>query len=498
MQNAEVCLCGVFPVDIDSLIMYNVLVKNRFLMRRSFIMKLTKKALSLILASMIIVSSVVAVSFTASAADGTLPAKYYSTNGGGKVGIKKTITIDGSASDWSEDMIIAQGASWDVANHFKGGHENCVLDTYALLACWDDSNLYVGWQMTNTTDTWAREGDGPLSDGGRVLDVPLILALSVDPTSVKMSNKNSSGGSIWGQKMGLSFDTHVDRLFYMSGKPGLGEPSMFKAVDDSGNTNYTTGCVGFKNGGIEYKVAETNICKNIFGLNYSEDPKDVYDENANWVDYKTFKGQSGTHNTKYDSFYEMKIPFKTLGIDASYLTANGIGAMLVATRGESALDCIPFDPSAMLDNALGSYGSDASTSHEKDDEDVITVPLANIGKIRDGSAPTPTPTTAPATDPEPTTTQAPEPTTDAPTTAPAPAKEMTYGDVNGDGVVSIKDATAIQKHAAMLEQLPEEYREAADVNADDNINVKDASAIQKHIAGLDGAGNTGTKFTVFA
>jgi hypothetical protein len=50
----------------------------------------------------------------------------------------------------------------------------------------------------------------------------------------------------------------------------------------------------------------------------------------------------------------------------------------------------------------------------------------------------------------------------------------------------------------MLEQLPEEYREAADVNADDNINVKDASAIQKHIAGLDGAGNTGTKFTVFA
>jgi hypothetical protein len=75
---------------------------------------------------------------------------------------------------------------------------------------------------------------------------------------------------------------------------------------------------------------------------------------------------------------------------------------------------------------------------------------------------------------------------------------MTYGDVNGDGVVSIKDATAIQKHAAMLEQLPEEYREAADVNADDNINVKDASAIQKYIAGLDGAGNTGTKFAVFA
>ncbi len=83
-------------------------------------------------------------------------AKYYSTNGKG-VGKEAKITIDGDFSDWSEDMLIAQGAAWDVANHYKGGHENCVLDTYALYAAWDNDNLYVAWQMVNTTDTWARE-----------------------------------------------------------------------------------------------------------------------------------------------------------------------------------------------------------------------------------------------------------------------------------------------------------------------------------------------------
>ncbi|MEE3439092.1 starch-binding protein, partial [Ruminococcus sp.] len=312
----------------------------------------------------------------------TTPAETgkYATNPNGKVGKKASITIDGDASDWSDDMLIAQGAAWDVANHWKGGHENCVLDTYSLYGAWDDDNLYIGWQMVNTTDTWAKSGDGPLSDGGRVLDVPLILALSIDNNSTKMSNKNTSGNPIWGRKMGLEFTTHVDRLLYMSGKPGLGEPAMFSAVDEEGNTNYTDGMVGFKNGGIEYKMATTCITDSIIGLNSSDDPQDCYDDGADWVDYKTFQGSAGTHDTKYDSFYEIKIPLDTLGIDSSYLTNNGIGAMLVATRGESALDCIPHDPS-MLDNVTGDYSADPSTSAEKDDVDNITVPFAKIGTL---------------------------------------------------------------------------------------------------------------------
>lgn len=423
---------------------------------------------------------------------------YYGTNPDGNVGKRANITIDGSFSDWSEDMLIAQGAAWDVANHYKGGHENCVLDTYALFAAWDDNNLYVAWQMVNTTDTWHREGDGSLSDGGRVLDVPLILALRVDPSSTPMSNKNSTGGSIWGQQMGLSFQTSVDHLFYMSGKPGLGDPAMFTAVDDNGNTNYTNGCQLFKSAGIEYKMAEGNICSSIWGLNYSEDPSDVTNPDADWVDYKIFKGSMGTHNTKYDSFYEIKIPFSVLDIDASDVERNGIGAMLVATRGESGLDCIPFD-TTMLDNVTGDYYNDPSTSAEKHDDDIITVPLAKIGNLSSGSGtvtpptpPTPTNPTNPSNPTNPTNPTNPSNPTkpsdpvDEPTTPSNPAGDAKYflGDADLSGNVNIKDATLIQKCVAGLDSITGIAEKCANADLDNKLSVKDATEIQKFLAGL--------------
>lgn len=116
--------------------------------------------------------------------------------------------------------------------------------------------------------------------------------------------------------MGLSFDTHVDRLLYMSGQPGNGDPAMFKAVDANGNTNYKEGCSLFAKSGIEYKMAMGNISSSIIGLNSSDSPDDVFSEDSDWVDYKTYVGSQGVHDTKYDSFYEIKIPFSTLGIDA--------------------------------------------------------------------------------------------------------------------------------------------------------------------------------------
>lgn len=337
-----------------------------------------------LLSAMLIAALLSTSAFTAFAADveaagsgaGSL-SKYYSTNGSG-VGKEAKITIDGDASDWNESMKVAQGAAWDVANHWKGGHENCVLDTYALYAAWDDSNLYIGWQMVNTTDTWARSGDGPLSDGGRVLDVPLIIALSTNPNATAMTGKTTDGKGIWGAD--ISYQTHVDTLLYMSGKPGLGTPGFFKAADSSGAVDYTNknSCKTFAETGVEYKMATTNINDHIWGLNSSSDPSDVCDNNADWVDYKTYKGSEGTHDTTFDSFYEAKIPFSALGISKSQLTENGIGAMVIASRGESGLDCVPFDLT-MLDNATGSYSTDPSTSAEKDDADVITAPLASIG-----------------------------------------------------------------------------------------------------------------------
>ena len=58
------------------------------------------------------------------------------------------------------------------------------------------------------------------------------------------------------------------------------------------------------------------------------------------------------------------------------------------------------------------------------------------------------------------------------------------GDVNMDGNLNIKDATAIQKHIASIITFSQESIKYADYNCDGNINIKDATAIQKKIAGL--------------
>lgn len=58
------------------------------------------------------------------------------------------------------------------------------------------------------------------------------------------------------------------------------------------------------------------------------------------------------------------------------------------------------------------------------------------------------------------------------------------GDVNGDGKLNIRDATAIQKYLAKTLNLDEAALEIADFNQDGKVNVRDATAIQKTIAGI--------------
>ena len=97
----------------------------------------------------------------------------------------------------------------------------------------------------------------------------------------------------------------------------------------------------------------------------------------------------------------------------------------------------------------------------------------------------PVPTT---TSPVPTTTD--EPGTTEPTTQPnttVPIDDKLYGDVDGDGRVSVLDATLIQKHIVDIEYISEEYLKYADVDKDDRISVLDATEIQKYCADLSSA-----------
>ena len=54
------------------------------------------------------------------------------------------------------------------------------------------------------------------------------------------------------------------------------------------------------------------------------------------------------------------------------------------------------------------------------------------------------------------------------------------GDVNGDGIVNVDDATLIQKYLAELETIEGIYLYAADSNEDTEIDVSDATAIQMY------------------
>ena len=92
---------------------------------------------------------------------------------------------------------------------------------------------------------------------------------------------------------------------------------------------------------------------------------------------------------------------------------------------------------------------------------------------------------------EPTTKPVPstQPTTAQPATE--PSGNAVYGDVNGDGDITVVDATLVQKHVVQLETLSADKQILADVNGDNTISVVDATLIQKYIVQLKDWGLTG-------
>lgn len=68
-----------------------------------------------------------------------------------------------------------------------------------------------------------------------------------------------------------------------------------------------------------------------------------------------------------------------------------------------------------------------------------------------------------------------------PPTQPNPT-QYKYGDADLSGNVNVKDATAIQKHAASIISLEDLALVQAEVTGDSTVNVRDATAIQKFVA----------------
>ncbi len=88
---------------------------------------------------------------------------------------------------------------------------------------------------------------------------------------------------------------------------------------------------------------------------------------------------------------------------------------------------------------------------------------------------------------EPVTEPATKPATDATepvTEVPEPITDMVKGDVNGDGILSMLDALAIQSFLAKLCDLNEQQLLAADTDGNDLISIDDATMVQKRLAGF--------------
>lgn len=72
-------------------------------------------------------------------------------------------------------------------------------------------------------------------------------------------------------------------------------------------------------------------------------------------------------------------------------------------------------------------------------------------------------------------------------TATIQTEEFMLGDVDGNGEISIADATQVQKIIAYLIEPTDEMTLAADVNADNMVNILDATMIQMYSGGIIGS-----------
>ncbi len=69
-------------------------------------------------------------------------------------------------------------------------------------------------------------------------------------------------------------------------------------------------------------------------------------------------------------------------------------------------------------------------------------------------------------------------------------EKFIYGDVDMDSVVTVKDATLVQKYIAQIETLSLIQKYAAKIN-DKKISVRNATEIQKYVAGISNNSNVG-------
>ncbi len=118
------------------------------------------------------------------------------------------------------------------------------------------------------------------------------------------------------------------------------------------------------------------------------------------------------------------------------------------------------------------YGYDDSTAYKYAKK--VGNEFESLGRI-------PQEPNEPQTEPTTPTERPTEPPTVPPTQAP---NEPKMGDVDGDGTVSVMDATIIQRSVAQLTTIEDEKTQYADTNKDGKVSIMDATIVQRFVAQL--------------
>ena len=299
---------------------------------------------------------------------------HFATNPDGQVGLEKTITIDGSPSDWDLSMKIAQNiANNDPRVFAHWSMHEIAIDDYALYAAYDDEYLYLMWEMTNMSDVVADE-DFPKTQGDLwIYNLPIFIFISTEKGKGNGA-KMVGGGTIWGS--GITLEEKVDTIIACSTN-GSNGPFIYHYDEEQDGFPTETDDKG-PNSGITLKWGSGILDNEVFGLKAcGSDNRNIdmdFSDSSEWINFYS----DTTHDKKLDMTYEMSIPLKKLGLTKDKIKTDGIGVLKVSTFGTSGMNCLPYDKS-MSDNAEKPYSKDSSTSMEKEDEDHITCKLARIG-----------------------------------------------------------------------------------------------------------------------
>ena len=286
-------------------------------------------------------------------------------------GTRKTITIDGenTANEWGDDTLLILDPAGDEARFLGNNwtaHEP-PWDYVALHGAWDDSNLYIGIQFVNITDVLDPANLGS-SEGSQIHGMDLVQFLVFDTIA---GEGYSTGGDMWAKDQVFLGDNQPDAQLYFHSNFSQ-EGTYLSRWDGAALTQTTDGLLtpGLTGAGGEFFVGTT-----LMGVDPGSDNDSPGEYGPSNIDYIGDRG----HSTAYDTFFEVQIPFESIGIAASTLDNATIG--IFAANGDgNAVDSIPNDPATS--STPGTSDSNSPLEwRATDDDDEYTVPFARVGSL---------------------------------------------------------------------------------------------------------------------